>query len=218
MPNVTKFPLQPDQESQLRSTNEKIAKLAAVSPYCDIHSAFTCVAQLAMEALGVAMHIFRACAPFAFSLACPLPPLHPRNTTTGPLPVPRPRRTLNADEGMVQMRSSRQRKIAQGGDWVSWVSWFSWLLPTLLCLILIVCLTSFELRTISHARAFRALQDAPTASTSDPIRISYENGSVCFPSGSNRVTWSSFLQSDEEASTSDAVLALVQISPRFCRQ
>jgi hypothetical protein len=33
------------------------------------------------------------------------------------------------------MRSGRQRKIGQGEDW------FSWLLPTLLCLILIVCLT-----------------------------------------------------------------------------
>ena len=56
MPNVTKFP-HPDQESQLRSTNEKIAKLAAVSPYCDIHSAFTCVAQFAMEALSVATEL-----------------------------------------------------------------------------------------------------------------------------------------------------------------
>ena len=53
MPNVTKFPLTPDQESQLHSTNEKIAKLAAVSPYSDIHSAFVLTAHLAMEALGV---------------------------------------------------------------------------------------------------------------------------------------------------------------------
>jgi hypothetical protein len=33
------------------------------------------------------------------------------------------------------MRLGRLRKIAQGGDW------FSWVLPTLLCLILIACLT-----------------------------------------------------------------------------
>src|SRR6266852_5006234 len=108
------------------------------------------------------------------------------------------------------MRSSRQRKIAPGGDW------FSWLLPTLLCLILIACLISFGLRTISHVRAFHA-QGAPTTLATDSIRISSENVSgVCFPSGSNRVAWPSFLQSDEEGSTLDAVLALVRISPR-CR-
>jgi hypothetical protein len=110
------------------------------------------------------------------------------------------------------MRSRRQRKTAPGEDW------FSWLLPTLLCLILIASLTSVGLRTISRARAFHTVQPAPTASASDPIRISSANRSgVCFPSGSNRVAWPSFLQSTEEGSTLDAVLALVRISPR-CRQ
>jgi hypothetical protein len=142
----------------------------------------------------------------------PITCVTPGNTTSGPSPIPRLRRTLNADGGIIQMRSSRQRKIAQGGDV------FSCLLPATLCLTLIACLVSVGLRTISHARAFHALQGAPTASASDPIRISSKNGSgVCFPSGSNRVTLPSFLQSDEEASTLDAVLALVQISPR-CRQ
>jgi hypothetical protein len=51
MPKVTRFQLSPDQEQQLRATNEKIAELAAVKPYSDIHSAFTFAAHLAMEAL-----------------------------------------------------------------------------------------------------------------------------------------------------------------------
>jgi hypothetical protein len=41
----------------LRSTNEKIAKLAAVKPCADIHSAFVFVAQLAMEALSAATQL-----------------------------------------------------------------------------------------------------------------------------------------------------------------
>ena len=53
MPNVTKFPLPPAQEAQLRATNEKIAKLAAVKPGADIHSAFVRAAHLATEALSV---------------------------------------------------------------------------------------------------------------------------------------------------------------------
>ena len=57
MPNVTRFPLPPDQEAQLRSTNEKIAKLAATKPHSDIHSAFVFVAHLAMEALGTATEL-----------------------------------------------------------------------------------------------------------------------------------------------------------------
>ncbi len=56
MHNVTQLPLPlpPDQEAQLRSANEKIAKLAAAKPAGDIHSAFVLVAQLATEAVGVA--------------------------------------------------------------------------------------------------------------------------------------------------------------------
>ena len=89
----------------------------------------------------------------------------PRNTTSGPLPIPRLRRTLNADEGIIQMRSSRQRTIAQSGDC------FSWLLPTLLCLTLIASLISVGLRSISRARALHALQGASTESASDsPLR------------------------------------------------
>ncbi len=38
----------------MRSTNEKIAKLAAAKPAGDIRSAFALVAQLATEAVGVA--------------------------------------------------------------------------------------------------------------------------------------------------------------------
>jgi hypothetical protein len=57
MPNATGFPLPPPQETQLRSTNEKIAKLAAAKPPGDIHSAFTVVAQLATEAMGVATQL-----------------------------------------------------------------------------------------------------------------------------------------------------------------
>ncbi len=57
MPSVTRFPLPPDQESQLRTTNEKIARLAASKPYSDIHYAFTFAAQLAMEALNTATEL-----------------------------------------------------------------------------------------------------------------------------------------------------------------
>ncbi len=57
MPNVTRFPPSPDQEVQLRATNEKIAKLAAAKPAGDIHSAFVLVAQLATEAVGVATQL-----------------------------------------------------------------------------------------------------------------------------------------------------------------
>lgn len=57
MPNLTRFPHPPDQEVPLRSTNEKIAKLAAVSPYSDIHSAFVVAAHLATEALTVATQL-----------------------------------------------------------------------------------------------------------------------------------------------------------------
>ena len=53
MPNITRFP-SPDQEVPLRSTNEKIAKLAADKSAGDIHSAFMVVAQLSTEAVGVA--------------------------------------------------------------------------------------------------------------------------------------------------------------------
>jgi hypothetical protein len=56
MPNLTKFPL-PDQERQLQATNEKIAKLAALSPYCDLQAAFVRVAHIATEALGVAAEL-----------------------------------------------------------------------------------------------------------------------------------------------------------------
>ena len=56
MPNITRFPL-PDQESQLQATNEKIAKLAALNPYCDLQAAFVRVAHLATEALGVAAEL-----------------------------------------------------------------------------------------------------------------------------------------------------------------
>jgi hypothetical protein len=41
----------------LRSTNEKIAKLAAAKPGGDIHSAFVLVAQLATEAVSVASQL-----------------------------------------------------------------------------------------------------------------------------------------------------------------
>jgi hypothetical protein len=57
MHNVTRFPPSPDQEVPLRSTNEKIAKLAAAKPAGDIHSAFIVVAQLATEAVGVATQL-----------------------------------------------------------------------------------------------------------------------------------------------------------------
>jgi hypothetical protein len=56
MPNITRFP-SPDQEIPLRSTNEKIAKLAAAKPAGDIHSAFVLVAQLATEAVGIATQL-----------------------------------------------------------------------------------------------------------------------------------------------------------------
>ena len=59
MYNVTKFPLPPDQEQALRSTNEKIAKLATVKPYSDIQSAFVFAAHLATEALQVATELER---------------------------------------------------------------------------------------------------------------------------------------------------------------
>jgi hypothetical protein len=55
--NVTKFPLSPDQEVQLRATNAKIADLAAVKPYSDIHSAFVFAAHLAMEAVSTATEL-----------------------------------------------------------------------------------------------------------------------------------------------------------------
>ena len=54
MHNVTGFPLPPAQEAQLRSINEKIARLAAAKPAGDIRSAFALVAQLATEAVNVA--------------------------------------------------------------------------------------------------------------------------------------------------------------------
>jgi hypothetical protein len=57
MHNVTKFPVSSDQEVQLRSTNEKIAKLAAIKPYSDIHSAFIFAAHLAMEAVSTATEL-----------------------------------------------------------------------------------------------------------------------------------------------------------------
>lgn len=57
MHNVTRFPPPPDQEPQLRATNEKIAELAALKPYSDIHSAFMSAAQLAMEALSTATEL-----------------------------------------------------------------------------------------------------------------------------------------------------------------
>jgi hypothetical protein len=130
----------------------------------------------------------------------------PRNATSGPLPIPRLRRTLSADKGMTQMRSCRQGEIAQGGDW------FSWLLPTLLCLILIACLISLGLSTISHA--VHALQDAPTALASDPIPVSSANSSdLCFSSLPGRAMWHSFLPSGhEKTSNVEAVLAMVQVS------
>src|SRR5436190_133934 len=111
------------------------------------------------------------------------------------------------------MRSSRQWNIAPEEDW------FSWFLPTLLCLILIACLISFGLRTISRARAFHALQDTPRASPTDPVRISSENvSSLCVPACPSIVNWHSFLQNEhEKPSNVDAVLRTVQISP-CCRQ
>ncbi|MGH9545325.1 MAG: hypothetical protein ACRD23_08925 [Terriglobales bacterium] len=57
MPNITKFPPPPDQQPQLRAANEKIAKLAAVSPYSDVHSAFVHAAHLATEALNTATEL-----------------------------------------------------------------------------------------------------------------------------------------------------------------
>jgi hypothetical protein len=59
MRNATQIPLPipPDPTAQLRSTNEKIAKLAAAKPGGDIQSAFVVVAQLAMEAVGVASQL-----------------------------------------------------------------------------------------------------------------------------------------------------------------
>ena len=54
MHNATRFHPSPEQEAQLRATNSKIAALAAVKPYSDIHSAFTFAAHLAMEALSTA--------------------------------------------------------------------------------------------------------------------------------------------------------------------
>lgn len=54
MHNATGFQFPPSQEAHLSSTNEKIAKLAAAKPAGDIRSAFTLVAQLATEAVGVA--------------------------------------------------------------------------------------------------------------------------------------------------------------------
>jgi hypothetical protein len=57
MPNVTRFPASPDQEVQLRATNEKIAKLAAAKSAGDIRSAFIVAAQLATEAVGVATQL-----------------------------------------------------------------------------------------------------------------------------------------------------------------
>lgn len=59
MPNFTRFPFPPDQEAPLRSTNEKIAKLAAVKPYSDIHSAFVFATHLATEALTAATQLDR---------------------------------------------------------------------------------------------------------------------------------------------------------------
>lgn len=57
MHNVTGFPPSPDQEVPLRSTNGKIAKLAAAKPAGDIRSAFVLAAQLAAEAVGVATQL-----------------------------------------------------------------------------------------------------------------------------------------------------------------
>ena len=57
MPNLTRFPSPPDHEQQLRSTNAKIAELAAAKPYSDIHSAFIFAAHLAMEALSAATEL-----------------------------------------------------------------------------------------------------------------------------------------------------------------
>jgi predicted protein tyrosine phosphatase len=57
MHNITRFPLPLDQEPQLRATNEKIAQLAAVKPYSEIHAAFAFAAHLAMEALSTATEL-----------------------------------------------------------------------------------------------------------------------------------------------------------------
>jgi hypothetical protein len=57
MHNVTRFPLPHDQEAQLRSTNEKIAKLAATKPHSEIHSAFAFAAHLATEAVSAATEL-----------------------------------------------------------------------------------------------------------------------------------------------------------------
>lgn len=59
MHNVTSFSLNPDQDRQLRSTNQKIAVFAANSPGREIQSAFTFAAELAMEALATAAELKR---------------------------------------------------------------------------------------------------------------------------------------------------------------
>lgn len=106
------------------------------------------------------------------------------------------------------MRSTQQRVIAQGGDW------FSLLLPTLLLLIPIACLSSVWRGTGSHSRAFHALEDTRKRPASDPVRISYTNGSgLCVLPCPSTVTWQSLLEKErEKPSTADEVLAMTQIS------
>jgi hypothetical protein len=115
--------------------------------------------------------------------------------------------------GIIQMRSSRQRKIVQAGDG------FTWLLGTTVCLILIVCLISVAPSTILHARSPHALQHAATALASDAVPISSANGSgLCFSALPERAMWHRFLPSaHEKTSTVDAVLAMVRVWPS-CQQ
>jgi hypothetical protein len=114
---------------------------------------------------------------------------------------------------IIQVRSSRPRKIVQCGDG------FTWLLGTTVCLILIVCLISVAPSTIFHARSPHALQRAATALASDPVPISSANSSgLCFSSLPGRAMWHSFLPSGhEKTSTIDAVLAMLRVSPS-CQQ
>src|SRR5437660_10184335 len=100
------------------------------------------------------------------------------------------------------MRSARQRKIAPRGDW------FSWLLPTLLCLILIICLISVASSTSFHAHAIDALGGRTSCIGERSIPSSYENGSsLCFSSWPGRALWQRFVQSEHDnPSTVNAVL------------
>lgn len=51
------FLVPPRQIPQLQTTNENIAKLAAVEPYGDLYSTFALAAQLASEAIAAAKEL-----------------------------------------------------------------------------------------------------------------------------------------------------------------